>query len=121
MRFSYVSELLLLFKTLQNHHTLQQKDVERICFLDGDTINGDSEGKDLAQLCEEYPHVIVSNRVKVSEISNDVAVALAQALRHNSDHGVDLNLSNNNISNDGAVALAQALCHNSNLKEPELV
>ena len=47
------------------------------------------------------------------------AVALAQALHHNTTLK-GLNLSNNNISDGGAVALAQALHHNSTLKKLSL-
>ena len=52
-------------------------------------------------------------------ICDDVAVALAQALHHNSTLEV-LDLSNNNISDAGAIALAQALHHNSTLKVLDL-
>ena len=48
-------------------------------------------------------------------ISDAGAVALAQALHHNSTLK-ELFLSNNNISDAGAVALAQAIHHNSTLK-----
>ena len=48
-------------------------------------------------------------------ISDDVTVALAQALHHNSTLK-RLELSNNNISDAGAVALAQVLHHNSTLE-----
>ena len=53
--------------------------------------------------------------VKVTGISDVGAVALAQALHHNSTPKW-LDLSNSSISDDGAVALAQALHHNSTLK-----
>ena len=49
-----------------------------------------------------------------NSISDAGAVALAQALHHNSTL-VRLDLSNNSISDTGAVALAQALHHNSTL------
>ena len=52
-------------------------------------------------------------------ISDDGAVALAQALQHNSTL-LQVDLSENSISDDGAVALAQALRHNSTLKELHL-
>ena len=51
-----------------------------------------------------------------NNISDVGAVALAQALHHNST----LDLSNNNISDSGAVALAHALHHNSTLKKLDL-
>ena len=50
-----------------------------------------------------------------NNISDAGAVALAQALHHNSTLEW-LDLSNNNISDAGAVALAQALHHNSTLE-----
>ena len=52
-------------------------------------------------------------------INNTGAVALAQALHHNSTLEW-LYLSNNSISDAGAVALAQALHHNSTLKKLDL-
>ena len=54
-----------------------------------------------------------------NNISNAGAVALAQALHHNSTLE-RLNLSNTNISDAGAVALAQALHYNSTLKRLDL-
>ena len=54
-----------------------------------------------------------------NSISDAGAVALAQALHHNSTLE-RLHLSDNSISNAGAVALAQALHHNSTLKELHL-
>ena len=54
-----------------------------------------------------------------NSISDGGAVALAQALHHNSTLE-KLDLSNNSISDAGAVALAQALHHNSTLKELDL-
>ena len=50
-----------------------------------------------------------------NSISDDGAVALAKALHHNSTLK-RLYLSSNSISDDGAEALAQALCHNSTLE-----
>ena len=52
-------------------------------------------------------------------IGDGGAVALAQALCHNSTVKL-LNLFSNSISDGGAVALAQALHHNSTLKELDL-
>ena len=54
-----------------------------------------------------------------NSISDAGAVALAQALHHNSTL-LWLDLYNNSISDAGAVALAQALHHNSTLKELDL-
>ena len=52
-------------------------------------------------------------------ISDAGAVALAQALHHNSTLKV-LDLSNNSISDAGAVAIAQALHHNPTLERLDL-
>ena len=54
-----------------------------------------------------------------NNLSDAGATALAQALHHNSTLK-ELNLSHNNISDAGAIALAQALHHNSTLKELNL-
>ena len=117
MNFSNVSGLLLLFKALQDHPTLQQKNIENLS-LDGN-INGDDEANDWAQLYREYSHVMSdiydTMMVKATGISDAGAVALVQALHHNSTLQ-ELDLSNNSISDAGAVALAQALHHNSTLK-----
>ena len=61
----------------------------------------------------------ISIHLRGMNISDAVAVALAQALHHNSTLA-RLDLSKNNISDAGAVALAQALHHNSALKELDL-
>ena len=114
MKFSNVSGLLLLFKALQDHPTLQQKNIENLHII----IDGDDEAKDWAQLYEEYSHEVSESddTMKATGISDDGAVALAQALHHNSTIQ-ELDLSNNSISDAGAVALAQALHHNSTMKE----
>ena len=57
-----------------------------------------------------------SLRLHTNGINNAGAVALAQALHHNSTLE-RLYLSNSSISDAGAVALAQALHHNSTLQE----
>ena len=116
MKFSNVSGLLLLFKALQDHPTLQQKNIESLHFFNNIIIDGDDEAEDWAQLYEEYSHVMSESddTIKVTGISDDGAVALAQVLHHNSTLG-RLNLSNNSISDAGAVALAQTLHHNSTL------
>ena len=54
--------------------------------------------------------------LRYMSISDAGAVALAQALYHNSTLK-ELNLSNNNICDAGAIALAQALHHNCTLKK----
>ena len=54
-----------------------------------------------------------------NSISDVGAVALAEAIHHNSTLEA-LILSKNNISNAGAVALARALHHNSTLKSLHL-
>ena len=112
MNFHNVSGLLLLLKALQDHPTLQQKNIKNLR-LDGN-INGDDEAKDWAQLYEEYSH-LMNGTVEATGISDAGAVALAQALHDNSTVQ-ELNLSNNSISDAGAVALAQAVHHNSTLK-----
>ena len=117
INFPNVSGILLLFKALQDHPTLQQKNIENLS-LDGN-INGDDEANDWAQLYREYSHVMSdiydTMMVKATGISDAGAVALAQVLHHNSTMQ-ELDLSNNSISDAGAVALAQALHHNFTLK-----
>ena len=58
-------------------------------------------------------------RVSNNNISDGGAVALAQALHHNSTLE-RLELSTNNIGDGGAVALAQLFHHNFTLKELDL-
>ena len=111
------SGLLVLARAIHDHHpTLQEKELEVYI----SRIEGDDEARDLAQLYNEYPDVVSSadGRV-VTGISDAGAVALAQALHHNSTLHV-LDLSNNSISDAGAVALAQALHHNSILRRLDL-
>ena len=125
------SGLLVLTRAMHDHPTLQEKKLERLYVVG---IEGDGEAQDLAQLhneypnmvssiTSEYPHMMVNSAagdgLYVTGISDAGAVALAQALHHNSTLGV-LDLSNNSISDAGAVALAQALHHNSTLKELDL-
>ena len=69
----------------------------------------------IAFCCDCYFKINLDNR----SISDAGAVALAQALHHNSTLEW-LDLSNNSISDAGAVALAQALHHNSTLEELNL-
>ena len=117
MKFSNVSGLLLLLKALQDHPTLQQKNIKNLHII----IDGDDEAKDWAQLYEEYSHVMSESddTMKATGISDDGAVALSQVLHHNSTMQ-ELDLSNNSISDAGAVALAQALHHNSTMQELDL-
>ena len=126
MNFSDVSGLLLLLKALQDHPTLQQKNIKNLSLDDNslqqniynNIINGDDEVKDWVQLYREYSHVMTVSEgtlmVKATGISDDGAVALAHGLHHYSTLIV-LDLSNNSISDAGAVALAQALHHYSTL------
>ena len=132
MNFHNVSGLLLLLKALQDHPTLQQKNIKNLSlddnslqqniynlhFVNNNIINGDDEVKDWVQLYREYSHVMTVSEgtlmVKATGISDDGAVALAHGLHHYSTLIV-LDLSNNSISDDGAVALAQALHHYSTL------
>ena len=80
-------------------------------------VDGDNETNDFAQLLVEYPYIVDNiDKQYLHNISDAGAVALAQALHHNSTLK-DLYLSNNRISDAGAVALAQALHHNSTLKD----
>ena len=67
-------------------------------------------------LCSDFSEIINLHNKSISDAG---AVALAQALHHNSTLEW-LNLSNNSIGDAGAVALAQALHHNSTLKELNL-
>ena len=104
--------LLVLARAIHHNSILQTKNVEEFML----TVNGDIDAKGLAQLLKEYPDLVEHNIVNLSNssISDAGAVALAQALHHNSTL-TQLNLSNNSISDAGAVALAQALHHNSTL------
>ena len=106
--------LLELARAIHDNSTLQEKTQEELAC----TVNGDNEAKDYARLLMDYPQVEGTYRryehVMFSQISDAGAVALAQALHHNSTLE-RLDLSNNNISDAGAVALAQALHHNSTL------
>ena len=106
------SGLLVLARTLHDHPNLHEKELEKVYIS---RIKGDDEAQDLAQLYNEYPNMVNwTDLVKVTGISDARAVALAQALHHNSTLKT-LDLSNNSISDAGAVALAQALHHNSTL------
>ena len=60
----------------------------------------------------EIEETLDLNKISISDAG---AIALAQALHHNSTLDM-LDLSHNNISDVGAIALAQALHHNSTLK-----
>ena len=81
--------------------------------------------RDLSANEENYIKVLVTviainydghpTQLHKMNISDAGAVALAQALRHNSTL-MELNLSNKGISDAGAVVLAQALHHNSTLQ-----
>ena len=106
------SGLLVLARALHDHPNLHEKELEKVYIS---RIKGDDEAQDLAQLYNEYPNMVNwTDLVKVTGISDARAVALAQALHHNSALKT-LDLSNNSISDAGAVALAQALHHNSTL------
>ena len=105
--------LLVLARATHHNSILETKNVDDYNL----TVNGDSEAKDLAQLLVEYPDMFRDvDTFSSNSISDAGAVALAQALHHNSTL-LELNLSNNSISDAGAVALAQALHHNSTLLE----
>ena len=112
-------ELLPLAQALHHNSTLQEKSMEGLTV----TVNGDNEAKDYAQLLVECPYMVGNPGIinlQCNNISDGGAVALAQALQHNSALE-ELNLSNNNISDAGAVALAQALHHSSTLKWLNLI
>ena len=105
------SGLLVLVRAIHDHPTLQEKKLEVNI-----TIEGDDEARDLAQLHNKYPDIMVNSTegLMVTGSSDAGEVALAQALRHNSTLR-KLKLSNNSISDVGAVTLAQALHPNSTL------
>ena len=114
------SELLVLARAVHNHPTLQEKKLERLHYIK--RLVGDDEARDLAQLQNEYHMescIIWGNIVEVTGISDDGAVALAQALHQNSALW-KLELCNNSISDVGALALAQVLHHNSNMTKLDL-
>ena len=73
--------LLELAKATHDNSNLQERRLENLrC-----TVNDDNEAKDLAQLLLKYPQVVdrcVTN--VITQISDAGAVALAQALQHNS-------------------------------------
>ena len=111
--------LLVLARAIHHNSILQTKNMEEFSL----TVNGDNEAKDLSQLLVEYPDLINSavndDDLHCSGISDAGAVALAQALHHNSTLTV-LDLSNNSIGDAGEVALAQALHRNSTLTRLDL-
>ena len=109
------SGLLALARAIHDHPTLQEKKLEKLYVS---RIEGDDEAQDMVHLCNKYLN-ITSNQLMVTGISDAGAVALAQALHHNSTLW-KLDLSNNSIGDAGAVALAQALHHNSTLGELDL-
>ena len=104
--------LLELARAIYGNSTLQEKSLKDLrC-----TVNGNDEANDLAQLLVEHPQVVGGHKsIMMTQISDAGAVALAQALHHNSTLKV-LPLSNYRISDAGAEALAQALHHNSTLE-----
>ena len=116
--------LLQLARAIYHNSTLQEKSLEDLrC-----TVDGDHEAENFAQLLVDYPDMVNSMEKcahggasggAFTNISDAGAVALAQALHHNSTLR-ELDLSNNSISDAGAVALAQAFHHNSTLKELDL-
>ena len=113
--------LLVLARAIHHNSILQTKNVDKFSF----TVNGDNDAKGLAQLLVEYLDLVNkigpdrSRFITCKEISDAGALALAQALHHNSTL-TDLYLSNNSISDAGAVALAEALHHNSTLTQLDL-
>ena len=95
-------ELLELARAMYDKSTLREKSLE----VFGCRANSDDEAKDLAQLLVEYPRNVVfanHNAIMITQIISDAgAVALAQALHHNSTLE-KLDLSNNSIGDAGAV------------------
>ena len=119
--------LLALAQALHHNSTLQEKSLEGLMLMLDMLrvrVDGDNEAKNYAQLLVEYPYMVDNINWEIQEeyihnISDDGAVALAQALHHNSTLEM-LHLSNKNISDAGAVALAEALHHNSTLVDLDL-
>ena len=109
------SGILALARAIHDHPILQEKKLERLYVS---RIEGDDEAQDLVHLYNKYLN-ITSDQLMVTGISDAGAVAVAQALHHNSTLR-RLDLSNNSISDAGAVALAQALHHNSTLWKLDL-
>ena len=108
-----VHGLIILTRALQHNSSLLAEELEDL----NTTVNGSSEGNVFAQLLIEYPDIVNSlnwDEFVISGASDAGAVAMAQALHHNSTLEW-LFLSNNSISDVGAAALAQALHHNSTL------
>ena len=104
---------LALVRAINDSSSLQEKSLGEFSY----TVSGADEAKDLAQLLVDYPQVggMFMCIISITQISDAGAVALAQALHHNTTMTV-LKLSENSIGDVGAVALAQALHHNSTLK-----
>ena len=102
---------------MYDNSTLQEKSLTNLSC----TVNGDNEAKDFAQLLDEHPQVkgLFIYIVKITNISDAGAKALAHVLNHNSTLK-RLDMSNNKISDAGTVALAQALYCNSTLMWLEL-
>ena len=116
-------ELLVLTRAIHHNSILQTKIVEGYIL----TVNGDNEAKTLAQLlveCQDlvdgmYSPMNGKYYIRCNGVSDAGAVAVAQALHHNSTL-TQLYFSNSSISDAGAVALADALHHNSTLTELNL-
>ena len=98
---------------LQDHYP----DIVNFSKLGNSTIKGISDvgAKALAQALKSIDMITLNLSENDNAIGDDGAVALAEALHHNSTLK-ELYLSTNSIGDDGAVALAKALHHNSTLK-----
>ena len=110
-------ELLVLARAIHHNSILQTANVERFDLI----ANGDNEAKDLAQLVVEYPDLMNRmrhyGRIHFNCISDAGAVALAQALHHNSIL-TQLNLSGNDgIGEEGTYQLVQALTVNKSISK----
>ena len=99
--------ILALAQALHHNSTLQEKSLKKLKFR----VNGDSEVKDYAQLLVQYPYMLDNSKQEgsIDNISDDGAVALAQALHHNSTLK-RLNLSGNvAIGKEGTHQIIQTL------------
>ena len=106
--------LLALVQALHHNSTLQEKSLEGLTV----TVDGDNEAEDYAKLLVECPYMVGNLGIiclQCKNISDAGAVALAQALHHNSTLK-ELKLSGNDaIGKEGTHQLVQALTVNTSI------
>ena len=104
--------LLTLAQALHHNSTLQEKNLKELTV----TVNGDNDTKEFAQLLVEYPYMVNNiDKQYLQNISDAGALALAQALHHNSTLKI-LDLSGNDaIGKEGIHQLVEALTVNTSI------